>query len=79
MKNERVIFKQNQYNNETGEYAGQKELTGIVLDKYRDVSDSGMSTYSCDYYLIETDDGSILSVRPFEVVKRVKEPLPFEV
>jgi hypothetical protein len=79
MKNERVIFKQTQHNSETGEYAGQKEFEGLILDKYRDVSDSAMSTYPCDYYLIETDDGSIFSIRPFEVVRRVKEPLPFEV
>lgn len=61
MIGKRVVF---QY---PGDYYGElKHLEGTILDRYHDYDNNH---YPCDYYLIETDDGVLYSVRPFQVVK----------
>ncbi len=49
MKNQYVIFRQLIYTGTDPIIKDWKKFEGLVLDKYRDISDNGI----CDYYLIE--------------------------
>ena len=63
---------------EAGQYKTSKtvELTGVILDKYRgnpfkhvSWENSMYNLKSLDFYLIQTEDGNLTSVRPNHILK----------
>lgn len=69
MINKKVIFNKIIEMNYPAPYTF-KEVSGIILDKYADISNG---KYACDFYLVELEDGSLCSIHPFEVIKIIKE------
>lgn len=69
MQNQRVVFR-DPLKNDCGQIVEYIELEGVILDKYRDMSDS-LREYPCDYYLVELNDKTITSIHPYQVVRRI--------
>lgn len=74
MINKKVLFKSIDYVKSDFDYKPvSKEIVGTIIDKYIDTAPICNAIYPCEYYLIELEDGSTYSARPFEVIKIIKD------